>query len=135
MFLLSVKVPSNNLDSSKTSMVFSSPSCVANQIGMIITAAKNKGPRMVIMTNDFFLTLVKYSLLIISKILFKTGLLFFYHCNKNFIDGGNFFYKGMYLCFVNQHSQEIVWSLVFCNLDNSIKVVVFERHRRKNLTI
>ena len=60
--------------SSITAIFFKSPLWfIIIKVGTIIIAAMRTGARIVIIMNDFFLTLVTYSLLIITDILFIIG--------------------------------------------------------------
>src|ERR1035437_6130089 len=61
--------PFTNFESSITSMKCFACSCVASQMGTIISAEKRMGPRIVIMMNDFFFTLERYSRWIMIMIL------------------------------------------------------------------
>src|SRR5690606_8455049 len=98
--------PSSNFPSkwpvsSSISMVFSSPSIMANQTGMIMKDAKIKGPKMVMIMKDFLRTRVRYSRFTISRILCIDCLLSVYHGNKYFVHIWNFFFEELHFYLIH----------------------------------
>src|SRR5690606_2693372 len=85
MLFASSNFPSKRPDSSRISITLSFPSIVASQIGTTRKAANSKGPRIVMMMKDFFLTLVRYSRTMINIILCMSYLLFVYFGDKYFV--------------------------------------------------